>query len=104
MERFKALTRTTTVEIWSSSDYDERLYHCHAEGGRVAVVITYVDDIAFPGIYIGEIKRMRTSSASTYKRRDVGVYSLSESSQSTAISPSTNGFTPEVSSKREWVR
>ena len=49
------------------------MYYCRAEGGRIAILITYVNDIAFSGNYIEDIQRMQTYLLSKYKGRDLGV-------------------------------
>ncbi|CAM9832855.1 unnamed protein product [Sphacelaria rigidula] len=70
---FKELRSTILAEDWHSSHYDECLYYCQAEDGRVAILVTYVDDLLFSGDYTEEIQRMQTCLLARFKGRDLGV-------------------------------
>ncbi|CAM9750944.1 unnamed protein product [Sphacelaria rigidula] len=104
---FKELRSTIPAEDWHSSHYDECLYYCQAQGGRVAILVTYVDDLLFSGDYTEEIQRMQTCLLARFKGRDLGVpdsFSASVSMWPMTASLSTNAPMPRVSSLKEWAR
>ena len=49
LERYKELRNAIRDGGWKSSEYDEFMYYCRAENGRIAVLVTYVDDILLTG-------------------------------------------------------
>ena len=57
---------------WKSSEYDEFRYYCRAEDGRIAVLVTYVDDILLTGDYEEEVQGM-INLLKIYEGRDLGV-------------------------------
>ncbi|CAN0511271.1 unnamed protein product, partial [Discosporangium mesarthrocarpum] len=72
LEWYKELRRAILEAGWSSSRYDECLYLRRSEDGRIATMLTYVDDCLFSGDYLEEIELMRTHLLSKYKGRDLG--------------------------------
>ncbi len=65
-------TTITTVEGWQPSQYDDCLYYKVSKDGKIAILVTYVDDLVFTGDYNTEIQRMKQSLLKTYKGRDIG--------------------------------
>ncbi|CAN0086173.1 unnamed protein product [Sphacelaria rigidula] len=61
------------TEDWHSSRCDECLYYRQAKDGRVAVLVTYVNDVLFLGGYSEEVQRMQTSLLARYKAQDLGM-------------------------------
>ena len=45
LECYKELYNAILNGRWKSSEYNECIYYCRAEEGRIAVLVTYVDDI-----------------------------------------------------------
>ncbi|CAN0505243.1 unnamed protein product, partial [Discosporangium mesarthrocarpum] len=72
LEWYKELRRAILEAGWSSSRYDECLYYRRSEDGRIATMLTYVDDCLFSGDYMEEIELMRTHRLSKYEGRDLG--------------------------------
>ena len=60
------------VEEWQPSKYDDCLYYKVSDDGKIAILVTYVDDLIFTGNYSAEIQRMKQSLLQTYEGRDIG--------------------------------
>ena len=58
---------------WKNSKYDECMYYHRAEDGRIAVRVTYVDDILLVGDWEDEVQRMVSHLLKRYEGRDLGV-------------------------------
>ena len=58
---------------WKSSEHDECMYCCRAEDGRIAVLVTYVDDILLAGDYEEEVQGMVNYPMKRCEGQDLGV-------------------------------
>ncbi|CAM9347527.1 unnamed protein product [Discosporangium mesarthrocarpum] len=72
LEWYKELKGAILNAGWSISRDDECLYYRRRDGGRTAIMLTYVDDYLFSGYYSEEIERMRTHLLGKYEGRDLG--------------------------------
>ena len=73
LQWFDELRNTIIVdEGWTCSQYDDCLYYKINTDGKIAILMTYVDDLIFTGDHSQEIDRMKQSLLQRYEGRDIG--------------------------------
>jgi Reverse transcriptase (RNA-dependent DNA polymerase) len=73
LQWFEELRNTIIVdEGWTCSQYDDCLYYKINTDGKIAILMTYVDDLIFTGDHSQEIDRMKQSLLQRYEGRDIG--------------------------------
>ena len=73
LEWYKELRDAILDGGWKNSKYDECMYYHRAEDGRIAVLVTYVDDILLVGDWGDEVQRVVSHPLTGYEGRDLGV-------------------------------
>ena len=58
---------------WKSSEYNASMYYCRAKDGRIAVLVTYVDNILRTGDYEEDVQGMGHQLPKRCEGRDLGV-------------------------------
>ncbi|MGH0052594.1 MAG: reverse transcriptase domain-containing protein, partial [Sphaerochaetaceae bacterium] len=73
LEWYRELKDSILEAGWESSKNDECLYTCRKNEGKIAVLVTYVDDVLLTGNDEDEIQKMVTYLLSKYEGRDLGM-------------------------------
>ena len=66
---FEKFTRSVKKQSNDQAQTDHTMFIKHLEGGRVSVLIVYVDDIILTGDDLSEMNRLKASLASEFERR-----------------------------------
>ena len=67
---FEKFTRSVKKQSNDQAQTDHTMFIKHLEGGRVSVLIVYVDDIILTGDDLSEMNRLKASLASEFERRE----------------------------------
>ena len=73
MEWYKELRNAILNDGWKSSEYNASMYYCRAKDGRIAVLVTYVDNILRTGDYEEDVQGMGHQLPKRCEGRDLGV-------------------------------
>ncbi|CAN0117765.1 unnamed protein product [Discosporangium mesarthrocarpum] len=66
------LKNTILGEGWTASDYDTSMYSRPTGGGKLSILMTYVDDILLTGNNHDEMTRIKRQLLRKYEGRDLG--------------------------------
>ena len=69
---FEKFTRSVKNQGYRQTQTDHTMFVKHSEGGKMAVLLVYVDDIILTSDDINEMNRLKTSLAKEFEIKDLG--------------------------------